>query len=103
MFRDYALTGFDEMFAGPARVRPHYHPLFDRLSTLPPQELERRGRLADQMMRQQGITFTVYGRGNTERIMPFCSTPSCATPTWATCSATGSTASSAACRKRARP
>lgn len=72
LFRDYALTGFDEMFAAPGHVRGHYRPLFNRLTEIPPRELERRGRLADGMMRQQGITFTVYGRGSgTERIMPF--------------------------------
>lgn len=72
LFRDYALTGFDEMFAGPGHVRPHYRPLYDRLTELPPQEVERRSRLADEMLRHQGITFTVYGRGaGTERIMPF--------------------------------
>lgn len=72
LFRDYALTGFDEMFAAPAAVRPHYAPLFDRLALLPPAEVERRSKLADGLMKQQGITFTVYGRGSTtERIMPF--------------------------------
>jgi uncharacterized circularly permuted ATP-grasp superfamily protein len=72
LFRDYALAGFDEMFVGPERVRGHYRPLFDRLGEIPPRELERRSRLADGMMKQQGITFTVYGRGRgTERIMPF--------------------------------
>jgi uncharacterized circularly permuted ATP-grasp superfamily protein len=72
LFRDYALAGFDEMFAGIGQVRPHYRPLFDRLSHLPPIEIERRGKQADGLMKQQGITFTVYGRGSsTERIMPF--------------------------------
>jgi len=72
LFRDYALTGFDEMFVGRDRVRSHYRPLFQRLCELSPQELERRSRLAETLMRQQGITFTVYGRGRgTERIMPF--------------------------------
>lgn len=72
LFRDYTITGFDEMFAGPAQARPHYRPLFTRLSDIPPQEIERRSKLADAMMKQQGITFTVYGRGSsTERIMPF--------------------------------
>jgi uncharacterized circularly permuted ATP-grasp superfamily protein len=72
LFRDYALIGFDEMFAGSARVRGHYRPLFQRLCELGPQELKRRGQVADALMRQQGITFTVYGRGRgTERIMPF--------------------------------
>ena len=72
LFRDYALTGFDELFAAPGHVRAHYRPLFDQLAGIPPAELEHRGRLADGMMKQQGITFTVYGRGRgTERIMPF--------------------------------
>jgi uncharacterized circularly permuted ATP-grasp superfamily protein len=72
LFRDYALTGYDELFAAPGHVRAHYRPLFDRLSALPPAEIERRTKLADTLMKQQGITFTVYGRGSsTERIMPF--------------------------------
>ena len=56
LFRDYALTGFDEMFAGPEQVRSHYRPLFSRLSELPPQEVERRSKMADAMMKQQGLT-----------------------------------------------
>jgi uncharacterized circularly permuted ATP-grasp superfamily protein len=72
LFRDYTLSGFDEMFAEAGQARPHYRPLFSRISELPPHEIERRSRLADSMMKQQGITFTVYGRGSsTERIMPF--------------------------------
>ncbi|HEV3436821.1 MAG TPA: circularly permuted type 2 ATP-grasp protein, partial [Gemmata sp.] len=72
LFRDYTLTGFDEMFVDSGQARPHYRPLVARLSELPPQEIERRSKLADAMMKQQGITFTVYGRGSsTERIMPF--------------------------------
>jgi hypothetical protein len=62
LFRDYALTAFDEMFAGMDHTRPHYNALYERFSELPPQEIERRSKLADGMMRQQGITFTVYGR-----------------------------------------
>jgi uncharacterized circularly permuted ATP-grasp superfamily protein len=71
-FADYALVGYDEMFAGPGEPRPHYRPLFDRLAGLDAADLERRDRLADGLMRTQGITFTVYGRGRgVERIMPF--------------------------------
>ncbi len=84
LFRDYTITGYDEMFAADGasksatgnRVRPHYAPLYDRLAALPPAEIERRSSLADSLMKQQGITFTVYGRGSsTERIMPFCPIP----------------------------
>jgi uncharacterized circularly permuted ATP-grasp superfamily protein len=72
LFRDYRITGFDEMFAAPGSVRSHYAPLFDRLGEVPPAEITRRSKLADTLMKQQGITFTVYGRGSTtERIMPF--------------------------------
>src|SRR5437588_7269549 len=72
LFADYALVGYDEMFAGPDGPRPHYRPLFDRLAGLDAADLERRDRLADGLMRTQGITFTVYGRGRgVERIMPF--------------------------------
>src|SRR4051812_47438129 len=31
LFGDYTLTGFDEMFAAPGRVRPHYAALHERL------------------------------------------------------------------------
>ena len=82
LFRDYSLTGFDEMFAGHEQVRSHYRPLYGRLSELPPQEVERRSKMADAMMKHQGITFTVYGRGSTtERIMPFDPIPRLIPPT----------------------
>jgi uncharacterized circularly permuted ATP-grasp superfamily protein len=69
---DYALTGFDEAFAEPGEVRPHYAPLFHGLADLGAQELQRRHQVADLMMRHQGITFTVYGRKQgVERIIPF--------------------------------
>ncbi len=72
LFDGYTLTGFDEMFAGPGRVRPHYAALQDRLAALGADELAQRHRSADLMMRHQGITFTVYGRDQgVERIIPF--------------------------------
>ncbi|MFO0809997.1 MAG: circularly permuted type 2 ATP-grasp protein [Gemmataceae bacterium] len=72
LFDSYSLTGFDEMFAAPGEPRAHYAPLFDRLASLTAADLHSRDRLADQLMRNQGITFTVYGRGRgVERIMPF--------------------------------
>ncbi len=72
LFREYAFNGFDEMFVEPNHVRGHYCALFNRLSELPPAEIEQRSKQADSLMKQQGITFTVYGRGSsTERIMPF--------------------------------
>src|SRR5215208_6197803 len=72
LFGDYALTGFDEMFAAPGQLRAHYAALYDRLSALGTEELERRCAAADLLMRHQGITFTVYGREQgVERIIPF--------------------------------
>ena len=72
LFGQYSLTGYDEMFAGPGRVRPHYVALHDRLGQMGAEELESRHRAADLMMRHQGITFTVYGREQgVEQIIPF--------------------------------
>jgi uncharacterized circularly permuted ATP-grasp superfamily protein len=72
LFRQYSLTGFDEVFAAPGVPHAHYAPLHDRLGRLDPDEFERRCRVADLMMRHQGITFTVYGRAQgVERIIPF--------------------------------
>jgi uncharacterized circularly permuted ATP-grasp superfamily protein len=72
LFSQYTLTGFDEMFAKADQPRRHYAPLLTSLSHIDPAELERRHRLADLLMRHQGITFTVYGREQgVERIMPF--------------------------------
>jgi uncharacterized circularly permuted ATP-grasp superfamily protein len=72
LFGRYRLTAYDEMFEGAGHPRDHYRALHDRLLKLGPDELERRHRLADLSMRQQGITFTVYGRGEgVERIIPF--------------------------------
>ena len=46
--------------------------MHERLIELGPDELERRHKVADLTMRQQGITFTVYGRDQgVERIIPF--------------------------------
>jgi uncharacterized circularly permuted ATP-grasp superfamily protein len=72
LFGRYTLTGFDELFAAPGRVRPHYAALLERLEALGGAELARRDRAADLMMRHQGITFTVYGRDKgIEQIIPF--------------------------------
>jgi uncharacterized circularly permuted ATP-grasp superfamily protein len=72
LFRHYSLTGFDEMFVAPGQPRSHYEILHERLGVLGVDELERRHRAADLLMRNQGITFTVYGGGRgVERIIPF--------------------------------
>ncbi len=72
MFDRYGLAAYDEMFDAGRAPRPHYASLVERLIELGPDELERRNKVADLMMRQQGITFTVYGRDSgVERIIPF--------------------------------
>jgi uncharacterized circularly permuted ATP-grasp superfamily protein len=72
LFGGYRLAAYDEMFEAPAAPRPHYAPLYERLIDLGPDELARRHKVADLTMRQQGITFTVYGRDQgVERIIPF--------------------------------
>jgi uncharacterized circularly permuted ATP-grasp superfamily protein len=60
------------MFNERGEPRPHYVALGEQLALLGQSELTRRHRVADLMMRQQGITFTVYGRDQgVERIIPF--------------------------------
>ncbi len=72
LFGRYQLAAYDEMFASPRVPRAHYAALHERLIELGPDELERRDKVADLTMRQQGITFTVYGRDQgVERIIPF--------------------------------
>jgi uncharacterized circularly permuted ATP-grasp superfamily protein len=73
MFEKYAIDGlFDEMFACPGEPRPHYGPVFNRLSSLDDEALLNRRRMADMTFRNQGITFTVYSdKNNVERIFPF--------------------------------
>ncbi|HEY0606511.1 MAG TPA: circularly permuted type 2 ATP-grasp protein [Herpetosiphonaceae bacterium] len=71
-FSSYELdTAYDEMFTADGRARPHYAALYDRLLSLPGDELQRRAQAAELSFLNQGITFTVYGREQgTERIIP---------------------------------
>jgi len=63
---------FDEMWAGPSTVRPHYETLFGRMGELKDGEIERTNQLASQTFLNRGITFTVYSDNQgTERIFPF--------------------------------
>ena len=72
LFGRYKLSAYDEMFAAEDSPRAHYKPLYNRLVGMGAAEIERRHKLADLMMRHQGITFTVYGRNQgVERIIPF--------------------------------
>ncbi len=71
-FKDYRLgAAYDEMFESDGAARAHYSGLLVRLSSLPPEELQRRQQACEQFFLHQGITFTVYGdEQSTERIIP---------------------------------
>jgi uncharacterized circularly permuted ATP-grasp superfamily protein len=73
VLKNYLLDhAYDEMFAGPGELRPHYEPLIEHFSSLPTDELQRRKHSADLSFLNQGITFTVYGRDEgTEKIFPY--------------------------------
>jgi uncharacterized circularly permuted ATP-grasp superfamily protein len=74
ILKNYLLdNAYDEMFAGPDQLHPHYEPLFERFSSLPADELRRRKHSAELSFLNQGITFTVYGRddGGKEHIFPY--------------------------------
>ena len=71
-FSDYEIeAAYDEMFRARGRPRPQYRNLYTQLLNLPSEELHRCKREADLSFFNQGITFTVYGRGEgTEQIFP---------------------------------
>ena len=73
LFSDYEVGDFfDEMFAAPGKVRPHYELLSQRFEEMTPEEFNRKCGLAEKSYLNQGITFTVYsGDEGTERIFPF--------------------------------
>jgi uncharacterized circularly permuted ATP-grasp superfamily protein len=72
-FMNYDSDGFyDEMFDGNGAARADCQPLFQRIRSMPADDLTRRQRAADRSMVQLGITFNVYGdRSGQERIIPF--------------------------------
>jgi uncharacterized circularly permuted ATP-grasp superfamily protein len=87
LLKNYQLDhAFDEMFAGPDELHPHYEPLFERFASLPPDELQRRKHSAEVSFLNQGITFTVYGRDEgKEQIFPYDLVPRIITAAeWAT-------------------
>lgn len=72
LFGQYALAqAFDEMFQGPGSVRPHYRRLHETLRGAAVEDLRQTKQEADLSFFNQGITFTVYGRGEgREQIFP---------------------------------
>jgi uncharacterized circularly permuted ATP-grasp superfamily protein len=73
LLREYNLDhAYDEMFGADGEIRPQYEALLKVLTSLPPEELQRRKHYADVSFLMQGITFTVYGQEEgTERIFPY--------------------------------
>ncbi|HMD19651.1 MAG TPA: circularly permuted type 2 ATP-grasp protein [Alloacidobacterium sp.] len=73
LLREYGLDrAYDEMFGADGEIRPQYEALLKVLTSLPPEELQRRKHYADVSFLMQGITFTVYGQEEgTERIFPY--------------------------------
>ena len=72
-FSDYQVGDFfDEMFASPDTVRPHYSKILARFKEMEREEFERKRALAASTFLTQGVTFTVYNdEQGTERIFPF--------------------------------
>lgn len=72
LFNNYDPVGFDEVFAPHGAVRSTYKPLLKNLEHIDPLQLRRCDRMAELLMRDQGITFNVYGkRQGLEQIIPF--------------------------------
>ena len=71
-FAAYPVRGFDEAFGPDALPRPHYAAVVDGFRAMSGGEFRRRRGLIDLTLRNQGITFTVYGDAEgTERPFPF--------------------------------
>jgi uncharacterized circularly permuted ATP-grasp superfamily protein/uncharacterized alpha-E superfamily protein len=52
---------YDEMSAGPGVLRPHWNVFINSLSEIGEQELGRRWKTARQRIRENGVTYNVYG------------------------------------------
>ncbi len=54
-------AGFDEAFDSAGAVRPHFRELFETLQSLSKDELDRRWSQAQRAIRENGVTYNVYG------------------------------------------
>ena len=72
-FDSYDIGDFyDELFDGGSEPRDFVAPLIEKINTLSKRELKRRRLAADTALKQQGITFSVYGdKQGIEKIFPF--------------------------------
>lgn len=73
LFDEYkSVPYFDEVFSSDGTPRAHYKVLLQRLGILKVNEFKRRHALAELTLRNQGITFAVYGDdAGREKIFPF--------------------------------
>src|SRR5580658_3397592 len=63
---------YDELVDADGKPRAVAMPLIEQINALHPRELRRRQKTAEQVLYQQGITFSVYGdKKGTEKIFPF--------------------------------
>ncbi|HWA71800.1 MAG TPA: circularly permuted type 2 ATP-grasp protein [Polyangiaceae bacterium] len=63
---------YDETFEPGGKVRGLYRELASRLAELSPQEVEQRRKLVELLLRNQGVTFTVYSDdAGIEKVFPF--------------------------------
>src|SRR4051812_20481162 len=58
---DPPLNGFDEAVDPTSQPRPHWQPFFHSLDGLVTGELARRWRDAQHLIRENGVTYNVYG------------------------------------------
>jgi uncharacterized circularly permuted ATP-grasp superfamily protein/uncharacterized alpha-E superfamily protein len=68
----YGLTPvYDEMVTGNGRLRPHWRPLIGQLAPLDPADMTERGDETRRLLRQNGVTYAVYGDAHgAERLWP---------------------------------
>ncbi|HVI51431.1 MAG TPA: circularly permuted type 2 ATP-grasp protein [Candidatus Sulfotelmatobacter sp.] len=52
---------WDEMVTGHGALRPHWEPFIEALSALPDQEMQSRWEGAQRLIRENGVTYNVYG------------------------------------------
>src|SRR6185295_16545991 len=63
VFADYSPSNsvYDEMVAGPDQPRPHWLPLLHAMGRLGREELQSRTDTAQRFLRENGVTYNVYG------------------------------------------
>ncbi|MFO0935539.1 MAG: circularly permuted type 2 ATP-grasp protein [Gemmataceae bacterium] len=60
-FNSHSGSGYDESTDSSGVNRPHWNPFFESLRELGPEEMSRRWREAREIIRENGVTYNVYG------------------------------------------